>query len=285
MKKVPGFAGLLIVLACSACSDMMESYKDKDLYFFGRMKAVVPKNAVGATTSTTLRTLDFTPSNDNAVFVAKTGNDATGLGSTEHPFLTINKAITACDAGRQAVVIADSGTYAEKGFEMTGNIKKLFAAIGCNPVLNLQKNNSYFRLSEIQHETPFTGNQRSNISATTLNNGNVFVAYRDDMDSYNAKYQILDPNGWVPVTGETALPTGDILCIAAATLPNGNVFIVYNKFFVSYARFMVIDPSESTLTCKRSLCATRPIPPPWASPTTAGMRDRWTWSTGASRAA
>ena len=36
------------------------------------------------------------------------------------------------------------------------------------------------------------------------------------------------------------------LCIATAALPNGNVFIVYNKFFVSYARFMVIDPSEST---------------------------------------
>lgn len=102
-------------------------------------------NDTGQTSSWVGRLLGFTPSDSNAVFVAKTGSDSTGTAGTQaDPWLTINAAILDCDTGRDVVVIMDSGTYEEEGFEFTGNFTGLYAAIGETPTLTISDSDSFY---------------------------------------------------------------------------------------------------------------------------------------------
>lgn len=248
-KALLSLSGAILVLAATACSDMMSSFKERDIPLLmnlsGPARSVVAKNAVGATLSTTLRTLDYAPDDTNTIFVAKIGNDTTGTGTRSNPVLTVNKARTLCDAGRQKVMILDSGTYDETGFTMTGNFKGLYAGPGCKPTITLKKNNNFFSVSEIVHETAVTGTGLSNVSSTLLKNGNVFIAYREE-GTRVAKYKVLEPVGWTVVKDETALSIAPpILCVAVATLANGNVFYAYDfDYSPSTAKFIILDPTD-----------------------------------------
>ncbi len=258
---------LVVAPMVAGCTNFYNDILDKKkiLLLFNSLynrSGLVQKNAIGPTTSTILRTLDFTPSNINSVFVAKTGGDLTGNGTMEQPYLTITKAITACDVNRQAIVILDSGTYEEKGFAMVGNFKGLYAGLGFQPIIRVLKNNSYFYISEIKHETFITALGHSNQSTTILNDGNVFIVYRDDLDGLKAKYQIIDPDGWTIVVNETALPIPPVLCTASATLQNGNVVIAYDSYAGSSAKFIVIDPGDGHIVkteTSLSTCTTGPL--------------------------
>ena len=111
MKKKVKLFLLLTVITSISCSNMIADFSDAG------MPRAVPKNAVGATDSMTLRSLGYTPTDANSIFVAKTGNDDTGTGTQANPVASINKAITICDADHQKVVILDSETYTENSFE------------------------------------------------------------------------------------------------------------------------------------------------------------------------
>lgn len=131
------------------------------------------------------RVLGFTPADANTIFVAKTGSDTTGDGTQAAPVLTIEKAITLCDATHQAVGIMDSGVYMEKAFTFATNFLMLFALAGCCPEVRFsddyhgEDHTEYGyieRLYAIQ-SIDLDGNDVRSI--VTLNNGNLFVLLND----------------------------------------------------------------------------------------------------------
>jgi hypothetical protein len=93
------------------------------------------QNIVGSSADA-LRTLSFTPSNSNSVFVSKLGNDDTGNGTSANPYMTIQKAIDECTSSRPHAVIADSGIYYEQ-IIIRGNCDGVYAAEGFEPRLSL----------------------------------------------------------------------------------------------------------------------------------------------------
>lgn len=81
----------------------------------------------------------FTPSDDNSVFVAKTGDDDTGDGTSSSPYLTIAKAIDECDPERAYVVVSDSGLYIEDFSDVDNAFfADIFAASGETPQYDLR---------------------------------------------------------------------------------------------------------------------------------------------------
>jgi hypothetical protein len=60
------------------------------------------------------------PNKQNALYVSKLGNDTTGNGSFNKPFLTCGKANTAAVAGQ--TIYVDAGTYSESPITFTPNI-------------------------------------------------------------------------------------------------------------------------------------------------------------------
>jgi sugar lactone lactonase YvrE len=63
----------------------------------------------------------------NAVYVTKQGNDLTGDGSIERPYLTISKAVTSVPSG--AMILVGAGTYAER-FEYVGKTLRIYSIAG-----------------------------------------------------------------------------------------------------------------------------------------------------------
>lgn len=96
-------------------------------------------NAVGATTSLTLRALTFSPSDTNSIFVSKSGSDLTGNGTLINPFSTIKHAVSQCTAIKTYVVINDSGLYYENPISISAydNCVGIVANSGCSPVVSL----------------------------------------------------------------------------------------------------------------------------------------------------
>ncbi|HPV41665.1 MAG TPA: right-handed parallel beta-helix repeat-containing protein [Spirochaetota bacterium] len=231
-------------IAAAGCGNLYNDILNRNKILIPFFDRIIRNNAVGATTSTTLRSLDFTPSDSNAVFVAKNGSDITGSGTMGNPFISINRAIAACDATHQSVVILDSGTYEEKGFEFIGNFRGLFAAIGSKPVVNVIQNNNYFYMSGLKAETTFTTNNMNYLSSTTMKDGNILIVYQDNTDSHKANYKVFNNESWT-VEHQGTLPIADILCITVKSLPNGNLFFAYNGWNAPRnGRFMVINPMD-----------------------------------------
>ena len=90
----------------------------------------------------TFRTLDYTPSNSNTIYVKKTGSDS-NAGTLAAPCLTLTGAtgaISKVTSSKQTILILDSGTYDETAFKMTGYFTELTADYGCNPTITINQN-------------------------------------------------------------------------------------------------------------------------------------------------
>lgn len=221
------------------CSNMIAEYGNSDDH-------IIRKNTVGATNSKTLRTLDFTPGNENSIFVSKTGNDSTGNGTATSPAATINHALTLCDATRQKVVILDSGTYRENGFEFTGNFRGLYAAPGEKPVIEFTGNHEFWTISEKIGETIYRNAATYSMASVELQDGDIFIAFQDYSDSSKGKYKVFDYTTGVETAGGT-FRNVSTYSITAVMMNDGNIFIAFRDYSDSKGKYVVLDPDDWSL--------------------------------------
>lgn len=139
---------------------------------------VVDNNAVGATKNTEKRTLPFTPSDTNSIFVSKSGSDSNS-GTSAQPCLTIKYAVSLCTATKEYVVVNDDSVYYESQIDIAGNCKGIVANIGCSPIikpsaiplsLNLESNATSYMIN-FKSVSPVYGAQ------VLLSDGNIAVIY------------------------------------------------------------------------------------------------------------
>lgn len=94
------------------------------------------------------RTLGFTPSDSDSIFVAVSGDDTTGSGTEASPYKTIGFAATQCDATHKRVIVNESGEYLEDGFEFVGNFQGLYGNNGVNATVKFSNTALYRDFSE-----------------------------------------------------------------------------------------------------------------------------------------
>jgi hypothetical protein len=160
-----------------------------------------------------LRTLDYTPSDSNTIYVSKAGND-TNSGTSAAPKLTLAGASAACTAAKQSILIADSGTYTEAGFEFTGNIKNLRAALGQKPTVSLSFNKDFFTADQEETAT-----------------------------------QIIADGPFYKNAGCCHLSDGKIIIAFTATGPNAD-FIVYNSDYTLYSAYSIVQSNAHGTDCE-----------------------------------
>lgn len=190
--------------------------------------SAIPQNIVGATASTTLRTLDFTPSDDNSVFVSKTGSDS-GAGTQADPVLTINKAVSFCTSTKTHVVILDDGTYYEPRIDTPVNAHGIWSAAGKAPALQLGGS------PDVVKRTVFSDVDISRFSPTCcfLNDGNIFISW---INSSSARYKVISNYNFSDIRPAQNLPQGTYNDYNRCCLTtDGNILIVGNNdYFMTY---------------------------------------------------
>ena len=186
------------------------------------------QETTGGSSSWVGRQLGFTPSDSNAIWVSKDGADDTSADGTQaNPYLSINYAKDFCDTGKDIVVINDSGTYEEEGFEFTGNFTGIYAAVGKAPILSMLQNNSYFELAADVSETLFHNAQTGEASCCELNNGKIIITYRDISDSHKGKYIVLNSTDYSVSVAETVFHDAATYNTSVCQLLNGGIIITY----------------------------------------------------------
>ncbi len=176
----------------------------------------------GQTPTYTLRVLDFTPADGNAIFVAKTGSDG-DAGTQAAPKLTIAGAIAAVDGTHQAVVIMDSETYSESGFEFTGNFKKLVAADGMNPVIDIDVNDSLINQTLYIAPTSYnsSGGQQD-LSSGVLSTGKFIITTAMNTGAYLYIYSAIGI-----LENSITITNNQINEISMGVMSNDNIVIAY----------------------------------------------------------
>jgi hypothetical protein len=171
---------------------------------------------VGA--SVTLRTLDYTPTSANTIYVSKSGDDANLGTSTEH-VLTIARAMERCTStGIINVLICDSETYTEY-VEFTSNgIHNIYADIGCAPTIIPSYNGSWFKYEQL-----YTNNDVVNTHTLIipLNNGNAVFIHRLGSDN-KTYFKILNNVGGLVKSDTLLSNTAYERVYAGCVLSNGN---------------------------------------------------------------
>lgn len=243
--------GVFVLLLFTACSQSSRDLSGLAFLFFGSGEKVVHLNAVGPTTSTTLRTLGFTPDDTNAVFVAKTGRDDTGTGTRKKAFLSINKAMTICDTARQKVVIIDSGTYKEPGFEFGGNFQGLYAAPGKTPSLTVLRNEDFLLPDvTIKDETNFLNAAVGTTSCVLLPEGGALIAYVDPADN-KGKYVVMN-SGW-SFSAPKIFHNAATYWTSAALLSDNRIIVVFEDNAESNTgKYALIDANREPVAGETS---------------------------------
>jgi len=197
-------------------------------------------NAVGATDSLTLRTLDFTPADANTIFVAKTGSDSTGTGTQANPVLTIKKAESLITATKVNIVILDDGVYEEESLAFDTNCVNIAAAIGkkptVKPILVCLGSSNYF-VGNIKTPTIIStsGTGDSKARCAALTNGNFVIIYHGIVSvSYGLYFQIIDKNGNIIVSETFVATSNDISFGDVCSLESGNFVIAYDGNGLKY---------------------------------------------------
>lgn len=183
----------------------------------------------GETPTIDYKMLGFIPSNSNSIFVKKTGSDTTGDGTMENPVLTIEKAITLCDASHQKVGIMDNGKYIEKAFTFVGNFLMLFAMVGCCPEISIDSTNRVPDITVAEGEAVcMSSTYGQEFSSLKLPNGTIFM-----VGTYGSNnpitYTVLDTDGTtilIPLTSISPVVNGSGRVVACIT-KEGNILIFF----------------------------------------------------------
>jgi hypothetical protein len=189
--------------------------------------------AVGETPRRSRRTLDFTPADSNSKFVSKDGDDSTGDGTMETPYLTIAKAASTCDGSHQKVVIMDSEEYIENAFDTSGDFNGVYSVVGQAPTIKfLPYKYADASYTEIISETTLHDNLTNNdVSFVKIANGNILYLYTLDDGAGNKVYGKIYNVAFDAVTSETLIYTDDnrTQIYDAVLLDDENIAIVYYK--------------------------------------------------------
>lgn len=133
--------------------------------------------AVGVTAFYIQWVQSFTPSNSNSIFVAEDGNDSTGDGTEELPYLTIPKAESETDGSHQAVCMMGDAIYTVNNLAFSGNFKKLIGMPGRAPTIRILEAETacdYGSASSIKEKTQITTTSKL-LKTVQLSNGNVAI--------------------------------------------------------------------------------------------------------------
>jgi hypothetical protein len=206
-------------------------------------------NAVGATDSLTLRTLDFTPSDANTIYVKKTGNDSTAVGTQADPVLTIKKAESLITATKTNIVILDDGVYEEESLVFDTNCANIAVAIGkkptVKPVLVASGSNYLIETFLSTRDISTTGMEYVGfeIKSIQLSNGNFIIVYQGATSSVNIDlyYIIIDSDGNV-VQPQTEVASG-LMTFDVCVLSSGYFAIVYKTSVGTYIGLNVYNNS------------------------------------------
>lgn len=169
--------------------------------------------ASGCTPTYTLRTLGYTPSDANTIYVASTGSDAAS-GTSAAPKLTLDAADAA--ASGKNVVIKDSATYDITPRTMVAS--GWYAALGQAPTVTVNAASATYTLSP----TTFNSSTTAYIDSCVLTNGNIVLAWASGAGSYCA-YKIINATGG-EIRAASALDTSS--CTYISTCPNGDGFVI-----------------------------------------------------------
>lgn len=230
----------VIVLDSVLYSEELDSF-DND-YFSGLYAATAQ------TPTLSLRVLDYTPSDGNTIYVSKSGNDA-NAGTAALPKLTINGttgATSAVTAGKPNILIADSGTYIEEGWEFTGNIKNLRAALGETPIVTLTENEDYFSTSQQISDTNLSVSNYilRHDGTCSLSNGKIFIV--NTVTGPNAFFYILNEDYTFSNTGTNFKTLG--FGTDCETLSSDNVILVYADTSDGYkGKYQIVDSSGNSV--------------------------------------
>jgi parallel beta-helix repeat protein len=208
----------VIVLDSVLYSEELDSF-DND-YFSGLYAAT------GETPTLSRRVLDYTESDSNTIFVSKAGDDA-DPGTRAEPKLTLAGAVAACDATHQNIMIDDSGTYIETGWEFTGNVKNLRAKLGEKPTVQIEKNQDYFSISQQIGPTSYDSDSKFN-DCCILSDGKKIITYTGSGGSDPGYFLVLNSDNTTykskaAFTGQTS--TYEISCCVYG---NNNIFLAYS---------------------------------------------------------
>lgn len=241
-------------------------------------------NAVGATDSLTLRTLDFTPTDANTIFVKKTGNDSTAVGTQADPVLTIKKAESLITATKINIVILDDGVYEEESLAFDTNCVNIAAAIGKKPTVKpilVTRSISNFLINTLKNHTVIasSGSQYgTSPKVTGLSDGNFAILYTryDGSSSHYLCIQVIDCNG-VIIKSETILRT-----LTSTPLAFSNICTIGTSFVaavqeegVDVTYFWVLD-NLGNVSCASSFSTVIHLSdPPLAVTGVGGYDDRF----------
>lgn len=198
----------------------------------------------GSTATMSLRNNGLVSTDLNTIYVSKTGSDA-NAGTSALPVLTIANAITKVTASKTCILIADSGTYVEPNFTMSGNFKYLYSNEFCSPtIVDATETTNFPNVA-----TLFTKNTAGILHTTQCSfaNGDIVVMYAKVTTLY---YLILDSTGTTikaesTITGITA---GSQLYPACVAVNDTDVHIAYINGFgaTPYIYHMVFNPYTNT---------------------------------------
>ena len=185
-----------------------------------------------STPKLSLRTLDYTESDANTIFVASSTSTTGADGTRANPYATIAEARAACNAGHQNIMIDDSEIYTEAGWEFTGNVKNLRAKIGEKPTVMIdgcpvgQLNAAtYEKLLDSTEIFDNVDDYRvlSNV-CSVLPNDNICVARL-----YNSKssFKIIDSSGEDVLSEIIVCDDSDTHPPMCFVLSNGNILISF----------------------------------------------------------
>lgn len=199
-------------------------------------QTVARLNAIGATDSLTLRSLDITPSDTNSIFVSDlTGNDSTGDGTQSNPVKTIVHADSLLSSSKNYIIITDSEDYTEVSHAFSSNCKGIFAALGQKPTVKpdlVPRSSSNYLVDTLKSTTAISANSvytsYPGFFIEALSNGNCVVVYNiyGDTTYTIGHFQIVDKDGNI-IVSDTVYETTYFAVGGVVALRNGTFVIVY----------------------------------------------------------
>lgn len=204
---------------------------------------ITPLNAIGATTSTTLRNVGGVTFTDaNTIYVAKTGLDS-NPGTSASPVLTIKHANDLMTSEHYYIVIKDSGIYEESGFAISPACEGIYSALGFAPTIKPKEvnYNNYITETALAETSKAvltcTFAYYPSLESIELSDGNFASISSIHGDVPNVSIQIMDKDG--NNIGSAITISGN--CYAKAVALYGYFVVAYQLYSDASAHYNVYD--------------------------------------------
>lgn len=191
---------------------------------------------IGVTTENVGR-LDFTPDDNNSIFVSKSGNDTTGTGTQSNPVKSISKAITVCTSTKTHIIILDDGVYEEQDLNLTSNVSGIYSIEGKVPEIKPIYNPTTQLIDDINNLTALTQINQSIAGyeyrkSVQLSDGNIVVLVRYySSGAYHYYYYVYNKDDCTVLKGLTLIKSLDIAFLGLDIIADSDsgFIVVYSK--------------------------------------------------------